>query len=144
MKTGITIQYIQQQLAAGKIRAYKINNPKPVPQFPEQQKAKKKSKYGNEKHEVDGIEFDSKREAERYGELKLLLKAGEIGLLQLQEPFELNPGGTHSLKYIADFVYLITATGEKVVEDAKGHRTREYIKKRRLMRKVHGIEIKEV
>lgn len=144
MKTGITIEYIEQQLAAGKIRGYTVNNPKPVPLVPQQEKPKKRSKYGNRKHEVDGIEFDSEKEAGRYGELKLMMKAGIIGLLELQVPFELNPGGTHSLKYIADFIYIISATGEKVVEDAKGHRTREYIKKRRLMKKVHGIEIKEV
>jgi hypothetical protein len=144
MKTSLTIEYIKQQLAAGKIRAYKVNNPEPVPLPAEEMKEKKKSKYGNEKHEVDGIVFDSQKEAQRYGELKLLLKAGIIGLLDLQVPYELNPGGTHSLKYIADFVYLIRATGETVVEDAKGHRTREYIKKRRLMKKVHGVIIKEV
>lgn len=144
MKTGFTIEFIQQQLAAGKIRAYKVNNPKRVMLPEELKKEKKKSKYGNEKHVIDDIEFDSKKEAARYGELKLMLKAGIIGLLELQVPFELNQGGTHSLKYIADFVYTIMATGERVVEDAKGHRTREYIKKRRLMLKVHNIKIKEV
>jgi hypothetical protein len=143
MKTGITIEYIKQQLAAGKIRGYKVNNPKPAPVDTEQPK-EKRSKYGNRKHEVDGITFDSEKEAHRYGELKLMLKAGIIGLLELQVPFELNTGGTHSLKYIADFVYIIAATGEKVVEDAKGHRTREYLKKRRLMKKVHNITIKEI
>ena len=142
MKTGFTIQYLEKQLAAGKIRGYQVNNPKPVP-LPEEQ-SKKRSKYGNNKKEVDGIVFDSEKEAKRYGELKLMLKAGIIGLLELQVPYELNPGGTHSLKYIADFVYIIHATGEKVVEDAKGHRTREYLKKRRLMKKVHNITIKEV
>jgi hypothetical protein len=144
MKTGFNIQYLQQQLAAGKIRGYKINNPKQVVLPVEQKKEKRKSKYGNNKAVVDNIKFDSKREANRYGELKIMLKAGIIGLLDLQVPFELNPGGSHSLKYIADFVYIIRATGEKVVEDAKGHRTREYIKKRRLMKKVHSIIIKEV
>jgi hypothetical protein len=143
LKTGITIEYIKQQLAAGKIRGYKVNNPEPVPQL-EESSPKKKSKYGNNKKEVDGIVFDSEKEANRYGELKLMLKAGIIGLLELQVPYELNPGGTHSLKYIADFVYIIRATGEKVVEDAKGHRTQVYLKKRRLMKKVHGITIKEV
>jgi hypothetical protein len=58
-------------------------------------------------------------------------------------PFELNEGGTHSYKYVADFVYLDARTGQKIVEDTKGHRTREYIKKRRLMKKVWGIEITE-
>lgn len=72
-----------------------------------------------------------------------LQKQGLIGLLEMQVPFELNPGGTHSLKYIADFVYYDSLTGERVVEDAKGFRTREYLKKRRLMKKVLGIEIKE-
>jgi hypothetical protein len=143
LKSGITIEYIKQQLASGKIRAYKVNNPEPVPQAAQEQ-PKRKSKYGNNKKEVDGIVFASEKEAMRYGELKIMLKAGIIGLLELQVPYELNPGGTHSLKYIADFVYIIRATGEKIVEDAKGHRTREYIKKRRLMKKVHGIEIQEV
>lgn len=104
----------------------------------------KRSKYGNTETEIDGIKFDSKREANRYRELLLLLKAGEIGLLRLQVEYELNPGGSHSLKYIADFVYIIVATGQEVVEDVKGYRTREYKKKKRLMKKVHGITIKEI
>lgn len=103
----------------------------------------KKSKFGNKKKEVDGLIFDSQKEAKRYSELKLLLKAGEIGLLELQVDFELNEGGTHSLKYIADFVYLDARTGEKIVEDCKGYRTSIYKKKRRLMKKIYGITIKE-
>ena len=87
--------------------------------------------------------FDSIKEANRYKELLILLKAGEIGHLELQVPFELNEGGTHSYKYVADFVYLDARTGQKIVEDTKGHRTREYLKKRRLMKKVHGINILE-
>jgi hypothetical protein len=104
----------------------------------------KRSKYGNEKVEVDGEVFDSKKEANRWGELRLLLKAGEIGLLRRQVKYELNPNGTHSLAYKADFVYMVVKTGETIVEDAKGFRTREYKKKRRLMKKVHGIIIKEI
>jgi hypothetical protein len=73
-----------------------------------------------------------------------LLKAGEIGLLKRQVEYELNPGGTHSLKYYSDFEYIITATGDHIVEDVKGFRTREYLKKRRLMKKVHGIDIIEL
>lgn len=103
----------------------------------------KKSKYGNSKKEVDGIIFDSEREARRYGKLKIKLKAGLIGLFRRQVEYELNPGGTHSLKFIADFVYRDSVTGEEIVEDCKGWRTREYIKKRRLMKKVHGIIILE-
>ncbi|MEZ2446090.1 DUF1064 domain-containing protein [Chitinophaga sp. RCC_12] len=108
------------------------------------EKSEKRSKYGNSKTVVDGIEFDSVKEAARYKDLKLLLKAGEIAFLKMQQPYELNPGGTHSLKYLSDFEYTVSATGEKVVEDVKGFRTREYLKKRRLMKKVHGIIITEV
>lgn len=105
---------------------------------------KKRSKYGNNRTAVDGIVFDSAREANRYKELKILLKAGMIGMLERQVPFELNECGTHSLKYVADFVYTDALTGQKVVEDVKGHRTREYLKKRRLIFKIHKIKIKEV
>lgn len=107
-------------------------------------KGRKKSKYNNSKTVVDGIEFDSEKEAKRYKELRLMLKAGEIGLLRMQVEYELNPGGTHSLKYVADFVYLDSRPGQEIVEDVKGFRTREYKKKRRLMKKVHGIEIQEI
>ena len=107
-------------------------------------KEKKKSIYGNEMTEVDGINFHSKKEARRYGELKQMLKVGAIGMLQRQVSYELNPGGTHSYKYIADFVYIDQVTGEKIVEDVKGYRKKEYLKKRRLMKQVHNIEIKEV
>lgn len=105
---------------------------------------KKNNKYGNTKIVVDDIEFDSKKEANRYVELRQLLKAGIIGLLRMQVPYELNPGGTHSLRYIADFVYMDSVTGLETVEDAKGYRTKEYKKKKRLMKKVHNITIKEV
>ena len=104
----------------------------------------KRHKYGAQKTEVDGITFPSAREAGRYSRLKLLEEVGLITDLQLQVEFELNKGGTHSLKYIADFVYIDVMTSAKVVEDAKGYHTKEYRKKRRLMRKVYGIIIKEV
>lgn len=103
----------------------------------------RKSKYGNSKVEVDGQEFHSIKEANRYKELKFLLKTGEIGLLRTQVPYELNEGGSHSLIYIADFVYLSSDSGETIVEDTKGFKTKEYIKKRKLMKKVYGITIKE-
>jgi hypothetical protein len=102
----------------------------------------KESKYRNKATEVNGIRFDSKREANRYKELLLLLKAGEIRDLELQKEYELNQGGTHSLKYIADFVY-VTKEGKTIVEDSKGAKTAVYLKKRRLMKKLYGIVIKE-
>lgn len=99
------------------------------------------AKYGNRKTIVDGIKFDSAKEAKRWGVLKLMERAGEISNLQRQVKFELNEGGTHSVKYIADFVYW--KKGQTIVEDCKGFRTAIYKKKKKLMLKVHHIEILE-
>lgn len=107
------------------------------------QKAKK-SKYNAQRVEYDGILFASTKEKNRYVELKWYEQQGLIRDLRLQVAYELNPGGTHSLKYLADFVYIDCQSGQEIVEDAKGYRTKEYKKKKRLMHKVHGIEIKEV
>ena len=103
------------------------------------------SKYGAKKCTVDGIEFDSMREARRYRELALLQRAGEITDLKLQVPFELIPkqGSERAVLYKADFVYKDKA-GNTVVEDSKGYRTKEYIIKRKLMLWRHGIAITEV
>ncbi len=101
--------------------------------------SKKRSKYGNEKTVVDGIPFDSKREAGRYGELKMLLAAGQIRGFVRQQPFPL-PGGKF---YKADFV-ILENDGRYTVEDAKGFQTDEYKSKRRQMREYLGIMIKEV
>lgn len=51
----------------------------------------RRRKYGNTKITVDGIQFDSKREAARYQELKLLERAGVISFLQRQTKFQLIP-----------------------------------------------------
>lgn len=120
-------------------------------------------KYGNRKTTVDGITFDSRREANRYRELKLLERAGVIQRLELQKKFVLLPAqyenfvrygkkgqrlkdGRRCIEkecaYIADFVY--TQNGEMVVEDAKGMKTKEYIIKRKMMLFMRGIKIKEV
>lgn len=109
----------------------------------EPEKKPKKSKYGNKKTEVNGILFDSKKEANRYKELLIMQKAGLIGLLEIKTVFELNPGGTHSLKYECDFEYVDSRTGERIIEDVKGMKTKVYLKKKRLMWKVHKIQIKE-
>lgn len=120
------------------------------------------SKYRNKKVVVDGITFDSKKEANRYRELLLLQKAGKIFGLQRQEKFVLIPtqrepdtigarGGIHKGKviekecaYIADFTYFDVDTDEFVVEDTKGVRTADYIIKRKMLLYIHGIRIKEV
>ena len=102
------------------------------------------SKYKNVKTTIDGITFDSKKEATRYAELKLLARSGLIQNLRLQVPFELIPkqDGERAVKYITDFVY--TENGETVVEDVKGIKTDVYKIKKKLMLKVHGLRIKEV
>ena len=105
----------------------------------------KPSKYGNKKVEYDGIKFDSKRECQRYQQLKLMLKAGEISGLELQKKFELTPKNNRfrAMHYVADFVYL-DKNKNLIVEDSKGFRTKEYKLKQKLMFHVHGIEIIEV
>lgn len=102
------------------------------------------NKYNAKKTYVDGIAFDSKKEAKRYQELKLLERGGVISDLDYQVKFELIPKqeGERPCYYVADFVY--TENGKKVVEDVKGFRTDVYKLKRKLMLLVHSIRIKEV
>lgn len=111
---------------------------------PGQAPAQRVSKYGNHRVVVDGITFDSKREAVRYGVLCLMQRAGEISDLRLQVPFELVPRQptlrhAQPLRYIADFTYRMA--GALVVEDAKGVQTEAFKIKRRLMLHVHGIHV---
>ena len=98
-------------------------------------------KYRNIKTTIDGITFDSKRESIRYCELKLLAKAKKIQNLRLQLPYVIRVNGEKICKYIADFVYV--EDGQEIVEDVKGMRTREYVLKRKLMKAVFGIDIRE-
>jgi len=108
-------------------------------------------KYGNKKIVTEDGEFDSQREYRRWCELKLLQRAGEISNLNRQVAFGLIPSQRdekgkvieREVKYVADFTYF-ERDGTFVVEDSKGMRTKEYIIKRKLMLKEHGIRIKEV
>ena len=106
------------------------------------------NKYKNKPIEIDGHKFPSRKEANRYSQLKLLERAGEITDLKLQEPFELQPKFVHegrtvrAIKYIADFVYY-DKHGKLHVEDAKGFRTKEYELKKKMML-FKGYEIEEV
>ena len=109
----------------------------------------KLNKYHSKKVTYDGIEFDSKKEMQRYYELKLLERAGAISDLKRQVPFELLPSQyidkkcvERAVNYVADFVY--AENGQTVVEDTKGFKTKDYIIKRKLMLWIHGIRIKEV
>lgn len=122
------------------------------------------SKYKSKKTIVDGIEFDSRKEANRYCELKLLQRAGKIQNLELQKAIELIPaqreadtigkrGGIIKGKviekavfYRADFVY--TENGKTVVEDVKGYKGggayAVFTIKRKLLLYKYGIKIKEI
>ena len=112
----------------------------------------RRSKYGAQKTEFDGLVFDSKHEAMRWRELALLQRSGEISDLQRQVKYILVPAQVgedgkvveRAVSYVADFVYRDVRSGDTVVEDAKGMHTRDYIIKRKLMRYVHGIRIREV
>ena len=110
-------------------------------------------KYRNQKVVIDGITFDSKREAGRYQELKALAARNLIEDLRHQVPFELAPGVRFSdekrakpaLRYVADFAYKLD--GRLIVEDVKSSITAKaaaYRIKRHLMLAVHGIEVREV
>lgn len=99
-------------------------------------------KYGNIKTIVDGIKFDSKREAAHYGELKLRQRAGEIFELELQPKYPLIVNGVKVATYIADFRY--KENGATVVVDVKGMKTPVYNLKKRLMKATLGIDIVEV
>lgn len=98
---------------------------------------RKKSKYNNIKTTVDGIEFDSKREAEYYCQLKLLKQAGEIRDIGLQPRFELQPGFNKNGKrfrpitYVADFV-ITNNDGTTDVVDIKGFETQVFKIKQKL------------
>lgn len=107
------------------------------------------TKYNSRKVTRDGMTFDSVKEYKRYCELLLLEKAGAVTDLKRQVKFKLIPSQKidgkvveRSCSYVADFVYM--ENGKRVVEDAKGFRTTDYIIKRKLMLWVHGIRIQEV
>lgn len=125
-----------------------------------------KSKYRNKKITVDGITFDSLKEANRWKELKLMERAGEITDLRRQVKFKLIPtirepvnqmGSQGVFKkgkvverecsYVADFVYK-NKLGFEVVEDVKGYKDSAayalFVVKRKMMLYLLGIRVKEI
>jgi hypothetical protein len=104
---------------------------------------KSRAKFRNIRTEKDGQKFDSKWEAERFEQLKLMEGAGEIRELRAQVPFPLLVGDELIGAYVADAVYL-TADGRKVVEDAKGCKTPLYRWKARHFKAQYGFAITEV
>lgn len=117
---------------------------------------RRQHKYRAKSQVIDGIRFASQKEAKRYGELKLLEKAGKIEDLTLQTAFTFpingedmrygkSPTGRQGRKvtYKCDFDYVDAETGARIIEDTKGFKTAEYKLKHALMLAVHGIEILE-
>ena len=109
------------------------------------------SKYGNRKITAPGGEkFDSMKEYNRWGQLKLLQRAGKISGLERQVKFLLLPVQRdeqgklleHARSYVADFVYT-DDKGNRIVEDCKGCKTDVYKLKKAMMLYTHGIRIKE-
>ena len=97
--------------------------------------------------------FDSQKEARRYDELIVLLRAGQIRELKLQPQFTLQESyitaegnRVRAIRYVADFAYVWTDTGEDVVEDVKSKatETRVYKVKKKLMQEKFGISVKEI
>lgn len=92
---------------------------------------------------VDGVRFHSRREAARYGELKLLQRAGQIRDLELQPAFPLIVNGVKVGRWIGDFRYVDCRNGEVVVEDVKGMRVPMYRLKKRIVEAIYPIQILE-
>lgn len=108
------------------------------------------NKYRAQKTTVDGITFDSKREAKRYSELKLLERLGQISNLELQVvyPLEGRDGPLltrtgRKMRITVDFRYWDNNLNIEVIEDAKGTPTRDY-EVRKAVLAAQGVEIVEV
>lgn len=113
-------------------------------EYQELVKRKGRSKYHNKPCYVDGLFFQSKKEATQYSILKLRLRDGEIRDLKCQVTFLLEVNGILICKYRADFVYEEVASYRQIIEDVKGYRTDLYKLKKKLMYALYGIEIQEV
>ncbi|MQX79881.1 DUF1064 domain-containing protein [Sinorhizobium medicae] len=102
------------------------------------------SKYRNKKTTVDGIKFDSKREAEFYSSLKQLERAGQVYEVELQKPYALTVNGQLVCTYEADFAFYDALQKRNRVVDVKGVATKDFVIKKKLMRAVFGIDVEVV
>lgn len=108
-------------------------------------------KHGNKKVVIDGLKFDSKREAARWQELLLLERTGSISGLERQKTYILAPKVLLDgrikpcLRYVADFLYV--RGGIQVIEDSKSPHLRKnpvYRIKKHLLKSVLGLDVLEV
>lgn len=108
------------------------------------------NKYKNQKTIINNIKFDSKKEANRFVYLNMLLKAHEIKDLELQkefilqEAFDKNNKHYRKISYIADFYYYDLKRNKWIVEDVKGIRTEVYKLKKKLFEYKYDLEIEEI
>ena len=105
----------------------------------------KYNKYNAKKTEFMGYKFDSRWEAERYGQLSSMVLAGVVKDLERQVKYDIIVNDQKICRYIADFVYILVhenGSEEKIVEDAKGVQTSDFKLKKKLMKAVFDIEIK--
>lgn len=96
-------------------------------------------KYNAIKTDVDGIKFDSKKEATHYQNLKMMKDQGIVLFFLRQVPFHL-PG---NVKYVCDF-QVFWSNGDVSFEDVKGYRTQLYNTKKKLVESLYPIKIKEI
>ena len=97
------------------------------------------NKYKNIRTEIDNLKFDSKKEAARYADLKLLKMGNEVLWFIRQPSFDIGGG----VKYKADFL-IVWADGKVTVEDVKGKKTDVYKIKKKLVEAAYPIKIEEV
>jgi len=97
-----------------------------------------KHKYNAIRTEIDGIKFSSKKEGAHYSKLVLLKRSGSVLFFLRQVPFHL-PG---NIRYVIDFVEF-WGNGEIVFRDIKGHKTKEYIRNKKLVEALYPITIEE-
>ena len=120
-----------------------------APRIPGARQKRSGNKYRNEPVVIDGVRFPSKKEARRWGELKLLERAGEIRNLQRQVRHKIIVNGELVCVYVSDFNYE-ERNGKQwspVVEDVKSDATRNnavFRLKSSLMRAVNGVNIRVV
>ena len=102
-------------------------------------------KYKNIPTQLDGINFDSKKEARRYQDLKLLQMGNVISNLEIQPVIPLMVNGTKIGRYTGDFKY--TENGKEIIEDVKSvaTKTRDYMLRKKILATYNPpIFIKEV
>jgi|TARA_R100000458_G_C8169431_1_gene170484 hypothetical protein len=107
-------------------------------------KTRRPNKYFAKKTLAFGFKFDSKWEAERWGQLKAMEKAGVVTQLERQIKFPLEINGQKICDYVADFRYLLEeedGSSKLVIEDAKGVLTPEFKLKKKMMKAIHNIDI---